>query len=171
MKWRSNSFYAIVTAVIMLVVVASLAYVTPPLGSFLLLCSAVPVLMLAISAIQWSVREKTGPGIAIPTALAIVLVYGALLCAYTPGKPRTLTQDDLENIQLGLRFEDIAREIGGGDWLSEAEFFTVAYEVEREMRLVLVFEDCVHLSGATLQHPDGTTTTTGAAPALGAGGQ
>jgi hypothetical protein len=155
----------------MLIVVVSQAYVTPPLGSFLLLCSAVPLLMLAISAIHWAVREKNGARIAIPFALAIVLVYGTLLCAYTPDEPRTLTQDDLEYIQLGIRFEDIAQELGGGNWLSEAEFFTVVYDIEGEMQLVLVFEDGVHLSGATLHYPNGNTTTMGAAPALGTAGQ
>lgn len=161
MKWRSNSFYSLVIAAIMLIVVASLAYITPPLGSFLLLCSAVPLLLLAISAIHWAVREKTRPGITIPTALAIVLVYGILLCAYTPDEPRTLTQDDLTHVQLGQRFEDIAQELGGGDWLSEAKFFTMVYDIEGEMQLVLVFEDGIHLSGATLSHPNGKTSTMG----------
>jgi len=81
-------------------------------------------------------------------AAGIMLIYGALLCAYTPEQPRTLTQDDLETIHLGLRFEDIAREFGGGDWVSDAEAFTVRYEVEGDMQLVLVFEDGIILSSA-----------------------
>jgi hypothetical protein len=171
MKWRSNSFYSIATAAFLVVSVTTLAQFTPPFGSFLILCSAGPILLLAISAIHWAVREKAKPGIAIPTALAIMLVYAILLCANTPVEPRTLTQDELEYIQLGVPFEDITREIGGGDWISDADAFTVGYEVEGEIRLVLVFEDGVHLSGATLHNSDGITTTMGTTPALGTAGQ
>jgi len=148
MKWRSNSVSAIVAAQIMLIAAAALTYATPSLGSFLLLCSAVPILLLVMSAIHWAVREKTRPEIAIPAALTIVMIFGALLCASTPEQPRTLTQDDLETIHLGLRFEDIAREFGGGNWISDAEAFTVRYEVEGDMQLVLVFEDGIILSSA-----------------------
>jgi len=137
-------------AVIMLIVTAVLAYVTPPLGSFLLLCSTGPVLLLAISAIHWAVREKSGLGFAIPATVAILLIYIVLLYAYMPGDPVPLTLDDLDHVRVGFRYEDIAGEIGGGDWLSDAEFFTVAYEVDGDMVLLLVFEDGVHLSAATL---------------------
>jgi hypothetical protein len=99
------------------------------------------------------------------------MVFGIVLCVHTPEQPHTLTQDDLETIHIGMRFEDIAREIGGGDWISDAEAFTVRYDVEGDMQLVLVFEDGIHLSGAILSHPDGETTTTGTAPALGSVGQ
>ena len=171
MKLKSNSFYSIATGAIILIAVASLAYVTPPLGIFLLLCSSVPLFLLVISSIQWAVREKNGLGIAVPAAAALVLAYGVLLNGYMPDDTGTLTLDDLEQVRIGLSYEEIVGEIGGGDWLSDAEFFTVAYEVEGEMQLVLVFEDDVHLSGAILHYPDGKTATMGAAPALGTAGQ
>jgi len=150
MNWRSNSVTSILTAVIMLIVTAVLAYITPPLGSFLLMCSTVPVLLLAISAIHWAVREKSGLGFAVPAAVAILLIYIALFYAHKPDDPVPLTLDDLEHVCIGFRYEDIANEIGGGNWLSEAEFFTVAYEVEGDLVLLLVFEDGIHLSAATL---------------------
>jgi hypothetical protein len=161
MKWRSNSFYSIATAAILVVAVTTLAHLTPPFGSLLILCSAGPILLLTISAIHWSVREKHKPGIIVPIALAIVMAFGIVLCVHTPEQPHTLTQDDLETIHLGMRFEDIAREFGGGDWISGAETFMVAYEVEGETQLVLIFEDGIHLSGATLSHQDGETTIMG----------
>jgi hypothetical protein len=126
-----------------------------------MLCSAVPILLLVMSAMHWAVREKTRPEIMIPSALTIVLIYGALLCVYTPEEPRTLTHDDLETIQMGMRFEDIAWEFGGGDWISGVKAFTVADKVEGDMQLVLVFEDGIHLSRATLSHQDGETTIMG----------
>ena len=171
MNLKSNSFYSIATGAIILIAVASLAYVTPPLGIFLLLCSSVPLFLLVISAIQWAVQEKNGLGIAVPAAAALVLAYGVLLNGYMPDDTGTLTLDDLEQVWIGLSYEEIAGEIDGGDWLSDAEFFTVAYDIEGEMQLVLVFEDGIHLSGATLHHLDGTTATMGAAPALGTAGQ
>ena len=171
MKLKSNSFYSIATGTIILIAVASLAYVTPPLGIFLLLCSSVPLFLLVISAIQWAVQEKNGLGIAVPAAAALVLAYGVLLNGYMPDDTGTLTLDDLEQVRIGLSYEEIAGEIGGGDWLSDVEFFTVAYDVEGEMQLVLVFEDGIHLSGVALHHLDGTTATMGAAPALGTAGQ
>ena len=76
------------------------------------------------------------------------MVFGIVLCVHTPEQPHTLTQDDLETIHIGMRFEDIAREIGGGDWVSDAEAFTVRYDVEGDMQLVLVFEDGIILSSA-----------------------
>jgi len=147
MTWKSNSSYAVVAAGIMLVVVAALAIITPQWGSFLLLCSAGPILMLAISAMHWSVKENNVPRFVVPTALGIVLICGGLLCFQTPEQPRTLTVDDLDTIHMGMRFEEIAREVGGGDWISDEEYFTVAYEVEGDMQLVVVFEDGIHLSG------------------------
>jgi hypothetical protein len=63
-----------------------------------------------------------------------------------------------------MRFEDIAREIGGGDWISEADTFTVAFAVEGDIQLVLVFEDGIHLSGAILYYADGRITTMGSTP-------
>ena len=150
MNWRSNSFASILTAVTMLIVTAVLAYVTPPLGSFLMMCSTVPVLLLAISAIHWAVREKSGLGFAIPAAVAILLIYVALFYTHIPGDPEPLTLDDLEHVRMGFRYEDIAGEIGVGNWLSDAEAFTVVYEVEGDMVLLLVFEDGIHLSAATL---------------------
>jgi hypothetical protein len=101
-----------------------------------------------MSAIHWAVREKTRPEIAIPAALTIAIIYGTLLCACTPEQPRTLTLDKLDTIHIGMRFEDIAREIGGGEWVSDAEAFTVRYDVEGDMQLVLVFEDGIILSSA-----------------------
>jgi len=138
------------TAVIMLIITAVLAYITPPLGSFLLMCSTVPVLLLVISAIHWAVREKSGLGFAVPAAFAILLIYVALFYTHIPGDPKPLTQDDLEHVRMGLSYEDIAGSIGGGDWLSDAESFTVAYEVKGDMVLLMVFEDGIHLSEATL---------------------
>ena len=154
-NWRSNSFASIVTAVIMLIVTAVLAYITPPLGSFLLMCSTVPVLLLAISAIHWAVREKSGLGFAVPATVAILLIYVALFYTHVPGDPKPLTLDDLAHVRMGLRYEDIAGEIGGGDWLSDAEAFTVVYEVEGDMLLLLVFDDGIHLSAATLHEITG----------------
>ena len=156
MNWRSNSFASIMAAVFMLIVTAVLAYVTPPLGSFLLMCSTVPVLLLAISAIHWAVREKSGLGFAVPATVAILLIYVALFYTHVPGDPKPLTLDDLAHVRMGLRYEDIAGEIGGGDWLSDAEAFTVVYEVEGDMRLLLVFEDGIHLSAATLHEITGS---------------
>jgi len=149
-NWKSNSVTSILTAVIMLIVTTVLAYITPPLGIFLLLCSTVPVLLLAISAIHWAVREKSGLGFAVPAGVAILLIYVALFYANMPGDPAPLTLDDLAHVRMGLRYEDIAGSIGGGDWISDAEFFTVAYEVDGDMVLLLVFEDGIHLSEATL---------------------
>ena len=156
MNWRSNSFASIMAAVIMLIVTAVLAYITPPLGSFLLMCSTVPVLLLAISAIHWAVREKSGLGFAVPATVAILLIYVALFYTNMPGDPDPLTLDDLAHIRMGLRYEDIAEEIGGGNWLSDAESFTVAYEVEGDMVLLLAFEDGIHLSEATLHEITGS---------------
>ena len=156
MNWRSNSFASIMAAVIMLIVTAVLSYVTPPLGSFLLLCSTGPVLLLAISAIHWAVREKSGLGFAVPAAVALMLIYVALLYAHMPGDPEPLTLDDLEHVRMGFSYEDISGKIGGGDWLSEAEFFTMAYEVDGDRVLLLVFEDGVHLSAATLHEITGS---------------
>jgi len=85
---------------------------------------------------------------------------------FIPGDPEPLALDDLVHVHLGQSFEEIAGEIGGGDWLSEAEFFTVMYDVEGDMQLLLVYEDGIHLSGAILQRPDGTTTTMGATSSL-----
>ena len=158
MKWRSNSFYSIATEAILVISVTTLAHITPPLGSFLLLCSAVPILLLTISAIHWSVREKYKPGIIVPIALAIVMAFGIVICIHTPEEPRLLTQEDLETIHLGMRFEDIAREFGGGVWISGAEAFTVAYEVEGDMQLVLVFEDGIILSSAFFNLLDGKSS-------------
>ncbi|MBC8504331.1 MAG: hypothetical protein H8D34_05710 [Chloroflexi bacterium] len=155
-NWRSNSVTSIMTAVIMLIVTAVLAYITPPLGSFLLMCSTVPVLLLAVSAIHWAVREKSGLGFAVPATVAILLIYVALFYTHVPGDPKPLTLDDLAHIRIGFRYEDIAGEIGVGDWLSDAESFTVAYEVEGDMVLLLVFEDGIHLSAATLREITGS---------------
>jgi len=148
--WRSNSFLSMAAAITILIALAVLAYVTPPLGSFLLMCSTVPILLLGISAIHWAVREKSGLGFAVAGTVVVLLVYVALLYAHMPDAPEPLTLDDLAQISVGHRYVDIAKEIGGGDWLSEAESFTVAYEVEGDRVLLLVFEDGVNLSGATL---------------------
>jgi len=148
--WRSNSFISIVTAVIILIILAVLAYVTPPLGGFLLMCSTGPVLLMVISAIHWAVREKTGLEFAAAGIVVIVLVYVTLFSANMPEDPEPLTLDALAQISMGYRYEDIAGEIGGGYWLSEAESFTVAYQVEGDRVLLLVFEDGIHLSSATL---------------------
>jgi len=149
-NWRSNSFASIIAAVIILIVITVLAYVTPPLGSFLLMCSTVPVLLLAISAIHWAVREKSGLEFAAAGIVVILMVYVALFSSHMPEDPEPLTLDALAQISMGHRYEDIAREIGGGDWLSEAESFTVSYEVEGDRGLLLVFEDGIHLSSAKL---------------------
>ena len=91
----------------------------------------------------------------------IVLIFATLTCRAIP-QTKPLTLEDLEYVHLGdTYYNDIAGEIGGGDWLSDAEFFTVAYEVEGEMQLVMVFEDSIHLSAVTLHRPDGTTVTIG----------
>jgi len=161
MTWKTNSGYALGAAGIMLAVVAALVFITPQWGSLLLLCSSGPILLLAISAMHWSVTENNVPRIAVPTALGFVLICGILLCVQTPEQQRTLTMDDLDTIHLGMRFEDIARQIGGGDWISEANAFTVAYAVEGDLQLVLVFEDGIHLSEDTLSQPDGIITALG----------
>ena len=88
----------------------------------------------------------------------MLVVIGLL---FIPYDPEPLTLDDLAHIQLGRSFEEISREIGGGDWVSDADLFTVAYEIEGEMRLVLVFEDGIHLSMATLHRTDGSNATMG----------
>ncbi len=154
-NWRSNSFASIMTAVIILIVTAVLAYVTPPLGSFLLMCSTVPVLLLAISAIHWAVREKSGLGFVVPAAVALMPIYVALFYAHIPGDPESLTLNDLEHVRMGFSYEDMSGKIGGGDWLSDAEFFTVAYEVDGDRVLLLFFEDGIHLSAATLHEITG----------------
>ena len=96
-------------------------------------------------------------GVFAITTVVIVLIVLTVI----PANPDPLTLDDLEHVRMGLSYEKIAGEIGGGDWLSDAEFFTVAYEVEGEMQLVMVFEDSIHLSAVTLHRPDGTTVTIG----------
>jgi len=149
-NWRSNSFLSIATAMVILIALAVLAYVTPPLGGFLLMCSTGPVLLLVISAIHWADREKSGLKFAAAGIVVIVLVYVALFSAHMPEDPEPLTLDALAQISMGYRYEDIAGEIGGGDWFSEAESFTVAYQVEGDRVLLLVFEDGIHLSSATL---------------------
>ncbi len=164
MRWKSNSGYALVATGILLIIVAALAYITPQWGSFLVLCSTGLILLLAIIAMHWSVRENNRPIFVVPTALGIVLICGVLLCVQTPEQPRTLSLDDLDTIYLGMRFEDIARHIGGGDWISEANAFTVAYAVEGNLQLVLVFEDGIHLSGAALYYSDGRINTMGSTP-------
>lgn len=164
MTWKSNSGYAVVAAGFVLFIVAPLAFVTPQWGSIILLCSAVPILLLAISAMHWSVKESNCPRFVVLTALGILLIYGVLICVQTPEQTRTLSLDDLDTIHIGMRFEDIAREIGGGDWLSDAEAFTVAYVVEGDMQLVLAFEDGIHLSGAALYYSDGRINTMGSIP-------
>ena len=149
-NWKSNSSLSVITAAIILIAIAVLAYVTPPWGSFLLMCSTGPVLLLVISAIQWAVREKSGLKFVVVAAVVVLLVYAALFYAHMPEDPEPLPLGDLAQINMGQRYEDIAGEIGGGDWLSEAESFTVAYEVEGDRILLLVFEDGIHLSSATL---------------------
>jgi hypothetical protein len=161
MIWKTNSGYAVVAAGITLIIYAALAYFAPQWGSFLLLCSAGQILLLAISAMHWSVKKNNAPRFVVPAALGIVLICGVLLCAQTPEQPNTLSLDDLDTIHMGMRFEDIAREISGGGWISEADAFTVAYAVEGDMQLVLVFEDGIHLSGANLYYSDGRITTMG----------
>jgi len=148
--WKSNSSLSVITAAIILIAIAVLAYVTPPWGSFLLMCSTGPVLLLVISAVQWAVREKSGLEFAAAGIVVIVLVYVALFSAHMPEDPEPLALDALAQISMGERYEDISGEIGGGDWLSEAESFTVAYQVEGDRVLLLVFEDGIHLSSATL---------------------
>ena len=148
--WGSNSFASIITAGVILTAIAVLAYITPPLGSFLLMCSTVPLLLLMISAIHWAVREKSGLEFAATATIMILLTYISLFYVHMPGDSKPLTLDDLAQISMGHRYEDIAREIGGGDWLSEAKSFTVSYEVEGDRVLLLVFEDGIHLSSATL---------------------
>jgi len=135
---------------VILIALAILAYITPPWGSFLLICSTGPVLLLVISAIQWAVREKSGLKFAVVAAVVILLVYAALFYAHMPEDTEPLTLDDLAQISVGQRYEDIAGEIGRGDWLSEEDAFAVAYEVEGDMVLKLIFEDGIHLSAATL---------------------
>jgi len=149
-NWRSNSILSIATAMVILIALAILAYLTPPWGSFLLMCSTGPVLLLVISAIQWAVREKFGLTLVVVAAVVILLVYAALFYAHMPDDSAPLTLDDLTQISIGQRYEDIAGKIGGGDWLSEAEAFTVAYEVEGDRDLKLIFDDGIHLSTATL---------------------
>jgi hypothetical protein len=164
-NWRSNSILSIATAMVILIASGVLAYFTPPWGSFLMMCSTGPVLLLVISAIQWAVREKSGLKFAVVAVVVILLVYAALFYAHMPEDPEPLPLGDLAQISIGQRYEDIAGEIGGGDWLSEAEAFTVAYEVEGDMVLKLIFDDGIHLSTATLQISDmaenkqNTTTT------------
>ena len=148
--WKSNSSLSVITAMIILIALAVLAYVTPPFGGFLLMCLTVPVLLLAISAIHWAVREKSGLGFAVAATVVILLVYVTLFSIHIPEDPEPLTLDALAQISMGYRYEDIAGEIGGGDWFSEAESFTVAYQVEGDRVLLLVFEDGIHLSSATL---------------------
>lgn len=149
-NWRSNSFLSIATATVILIALAILAYITPPWGGFLMMCSTGPVLLLVISAIQWAVREKSGLKFAVVAAVVILLVYAALFYMHMPEDPEPLTLGDLAQINMGQRYEDIAGKIGGGDWLSEEKAFTVAYEVEGDMVLKLIFEDGIHLSTATL---------------------
>ena len=114
-------------------------------------------------------EQRTNRFVLIVSALVMLIVIGLLFILY---EPEPLTLDDLAHIQLGWSFEEIAWEIGGGDWVSDAEFFTIAYEVEGRcpvpegdveggLRLVLVFEDGIHLSMATLHRPDGTTAIMG----------
>jgi hypothetical protein len=106
--------------------------------------------------------------ISIIAAVVMLVIVGVI---FIPGDPEPLALDDLVHVQLGRSFEEIAGEIRGEDWLSEAEFFTVMYDVEGDMQLLLIYEDGTILSGAVLQHPDGTTTTMGATSSLRSLGQ
>ena len=93
----------------------------------------------------------------------MLLAIGIMACI--PDEPVPVRLEQLANIQFGDRFEDIAGVIGGGKWLSDYQFYTVLYDVEGDMQLVLVFEDGIHLSGVTLYRPDGTTITIGSTTA------
>ena len=102
---------------------------------------------------------KPRPGSLSAIGFLALMIVAISVLACIPNDPVPLRLEQLANIQFGDRFEDIAREIGGGKWLSAAETYTVLYEVEGDMQLVLVFEDGIHLSGVMLYRPDGTVTT------------
>ena len=146
--WKSNSSLSVNAAGILLIASAVVTSCVPPLGNVLLGCSAGPVLFLVISAIHWARREKSG--FQVGSAIAIVLAYGALACVHLPEAPETLRLDALAKLHMGQRYEDIASTIGNGDWLSDEETFTVAYPVEGDRVLWLVFEDGIHLAAAKL---------------------
>ena len=103
-------------------------------------------------------KQRSNSLFTIVAAVVMLIIVGVI---FIPYEPEPLTLDDLAHIQLGRSFEEISREIGGGDWVSDADLFTVAYEIEGGMRLVLVFEDGIHLSMATLHRSDGTTAIMG----------
>ena len=159
----SNAFYAIAAAVVTLLVCAGLAQTIPPFGIFLLLFSAVPIILMTFSAIYYATKEKSGMGIAATGTVAIVLAYVSLICRMAP-EPKVLTLADLEPIRLGVTYLEIANTLGSGKWLSDVEAFSVSYAVEGEQRLVLTFEDGEHLSDAMLYPPDGKLTVLGNAP-------
>jgi len=150
MTWKSNSGFALVAAGILLIILAALAFITPQWGLYLQFCSAGTILLLAFSAIHWAIKENNRPRFVVPTALGIVLIGGILLCSSTPEPSHSLTMNDQEKIYLGQRYDEIAWIFGEGEWISDAEVFSVSYDVERCMHLVLVFEDGVILSSKIL---------------------
>ena len=146
--WKSNSSLSAITAAILLIAISALLSSVPSLGNVLLVCSAGPVLLLAISAIYWTRREKSG--FQLGAAILILLAYGALACGYLPKDPEPLRLGVLEELHMGQPYEDIVKTIGNGDWLSDEEAFTVAYPAEGDQVLWLVFEDGIHLTGVRL---------------------
>ena len=146
--WKSNSSLSAIAAAILLTAVAVLSSSVPSLGNVLLVCSTGPGLLLAISAIYWARREK--PGFQPGGAIVILLGYGALACGSLPEAPEPIRLDALANFHMDQPYEDIAKVIGNGDWLSDEENFTVAYPAEGGQVLWLVFEDGIHLTEVRL---------------------
>ena len=159
----SNAFYAIAAAVVTLLVCAGLAQTIPPFGIFLLLFSAVPIILMTFSAIGYAAKEKRGMGIAATGTVTVMLAYVSLICRMAP-EPNVLTLAELEPLRLGVTYLEIANTLGSGKWLSDVEAFSVSYAVEGEQRLVLTFEDGEHLSEVILYPPDGKLTVLGNAP-------
>lgn len=162
---RSNSFHGIVTAAMTLLIVTGLAQLIPPFGIFLILFSAVPILMMTLGAVYSASKTKSGMGVASSGTLVIVLAYAGIVCQFAP-QTEVLTLTDLEHVHLGARYYDeIAGELGAGKWLSaDVAAFTVSYDVEGDQRLVLTFEDGEHLSAAMLYQPDGKVIVVSNAP-------
>ena len=87
----------------------------------------------------------------------IALIIALVACGLAPDV-EPLALSDLAHISFGATYPEIAWHIGDGDWLSDAECFTVRYSVEGNRRLVLAFEDGEHLSIAMLYEPDNHIT-------------
>jgi len=149
-----NSAYAILVGFISLVVVGGLAALSPPLGIRLLFCLPILIFFLAHQAISWSKKEwgSRAPGIA--SAAALIFAYVLVVRFFTPATPTSISVSDLAAIEMGSSYADVASVIGSGKWISDADEFTVSYDLDDGSRLELVFADGQYLADLMLFNGD-----------------